>query len=268
MKKNMPAAIAAMSMVLLLGAASGAVNAASSFTKQKSQATAPVEQPIKTPLSIQQLIDKENAVKLQPGEIRVMYINHGQSNPDDMLNFNYMPYRYNTISEAAQKLRALTGETLEEPGNLPERYNFQEAVIDPVIPFFLSDDYKKLRDELKAEAVKSGQKVIAKKYKWTSGSATLTFTRRGERICLHSGPAVVLPPGVTYASLPGDKDEDLIINGREAVYTVFGPHHYDLKAELTWSRQDESQDYKLTVNNKSTLTKEQLEEIAASLINP
>ncbi|CQR53209.1 hypothetical protein [Paenibacillus riograndensis] len=268
MKMNVKTAIAAMSVVLLMGAADGAAGAASSSSQKRSKSTAPVVQIVKTDPSIQQLLDKEYAVKLQTGEIRVGYINHAKSNPDDTLDFSYMPYRFADISEAAQKQLALTGKTLEEPGDLPEGFVFQEALLEPYIPFFLGPDYKKLKNQLKAEAVASGKKVIFKKYKWTSGSAMLTYTKGAERIRFHYGPAAVLPEGATYAILPGDEPEDLIINGREAVYTKFGPHHGDFKAELTWSSGDGSKDYKITVNKNSSLAKEDLEAIAATLIAP
>ncbi|MEK3713037.1 hypothetical protein [Paenibacillus sp. FSL R7-0333] len=268
MRMNVKAVIAGMSLVLLMGTASGAAGAASSSAQKKSKGTVPVVQSVQTEPSIQQLIDKKNTVKLQSGEIRLTYINHAKVNPDETLDFRYMPYRFANISEAAKKLLALTGKSLEEPGSLPEGFVFQEAVLDPVIPFFLGADYKKLKDQLKAEAVASGKKVIFKKYKWTGGQVMLTYTKGAERIRLHSGPTVDLPAGVTYASLPGDKAEDLIINGREAVYTLFGPHHNDLKAELTWASEDGSQTYKLTVNHSSSLAKEELEAIAATLITP
>lgn len=267
MKKHITTAIAVTSAVLLIGTSVGTVEAAASNKKQKSQGTVPVyKQPVTIQPSIQQLMNQEYARKLQPGEIRVMYVNHKPSNPDDEVNFSYMPYRYASISETAQKMLSLTGRTLEEPGEFPEGFVFQGAVIDPYIPFYLGDEYNKLRDQLKQEAQSLGQKVIAKSYKWTGGTATLTYNRGAERIRFSSGPARVLPPGVTLASLPGDKDEELIINGREVTYTVFGPHHYDLKAELSWSSKDGSLDYKLDINKSSNLTKEELETTVAGVI--
>lgn len=69
---------------------------------------------------------------------------------------------------------------------------------------------------------------------------------------------------VTLAQLPGDQDESLTINGVEAIYTVFGPHHGDLKVQLVWSSADGSVDYTLTSTKNTAQTKAELEALVTS----
>lgn len=88
--------------------------------------------------------------------------------------------------------------------------------------------------------------MISQSLKWSNTETSITYLRNGERLNLRSAPAYTLPEGVTLAQLPGDQDESLTLNGVEAIYTVFGPHHGDLKVQLVWSSADGSVDYTLT----------------------
>ncbi|NUU63539.1 hypothetical protein [Paenibacillus agri] len=271
MKWNTKAMSVTLSLILLMGTAGGTAGAASAKKKvrettAKQTVPQPAKQPAKQEPSIQQLIDEERALKLNAGDVRISYVNNPQLNPTDAIDFQWMAYNFNTLNDAAQKLQNLVGEKLLAPGGIPEGFGFESAAIDPSIPFFLSEDYKKLRDQLKAEAIASGKKFLAKKYKWTGAETRLTYTRGGEIIRIHAGPKLILPAGATYVSMPGDQSQTLEIAGREVLYTTFGPKSSDFKEELRWLSEDGKQAYKITVNRKSTLTGEDLQTMAASLI--
>lgn len=106
--------------------------------------------------------------------------------------------------------------------------------------------------------------MISQSLKWSNTETSITYLRNGERVNLRSAPAYTLPEGVTLAQLPGDQDESLTINGVEAIYTVFGPHHGDLKVQLVWSSSDGSVDYTLTSTKNTAQTKAELEALVTS----
>jgi hypothetical protein len=260
------AAITALSLIVLMSAVSGTAGAVPAGSKNKSKATAPVEQNTPVSPTIEALIAKENAVPLKAGEIKILYVNDKKSNPDETLSISYMPYRFSSTNEAAQKLSSLSGKSLLIPASLPEDYKLQDVVLNPVLPMFFSTEYKALRDQIKAKAQAAGKKVISQSLKWSDTETSITYLRNGERAILKSAPAYTLPEGVTLAQLPGDQDENLTINGVESVYTVFGPHHGDLKVQLVWSSADGGTDYKLTSTKNTAQTKAELEAIVTSLI--
>ncbi|MNO52027.1 hypothetical protein D3C76_424360 [compost metagenome] len=259
------AAITALSLLVLMNTVSGTAGAVPAGSNNKSKATAPVEQ--KTPISptIEALMAKESAVPLKAGEVRALYVNDIKSNPYETMSISYMPLRFTSINEAVQKLSSLSGEALLVPSSLPEGYKLQDVALTPVIPKFFSTEYKTLRDQLKAKAQASGKKVISQNMKWSDTETSIAYLRNGERLNFKSAPAYTLPEGVTLAQLPGDQDENLTINGVEAVYTVFGPHHGDLKVQLVWSSADGSIDYTLTDTKNTAQTKTELEAIVSTL---
>lgn len=259
------AAITALSLIVLMSAVSGTAGAVPAGSKNKSKATAPVEQNTPVSPTIEALIAKENAVPLKAGEIKILYVNDKKSNPDETLSISYMPYRFSSTNEAAQKLSSLSGKSLLIPASLPEDYKLQDVVLNPVLPMFFSTEYKTLRDQVKAKAQAAGKKVISQSLKWSNTETSITYLRNGERLNLKSASAYTLPEGVTLAQLPGDQDENLTINGVESVYTVFGPHHGDLKVQLVWSSADGDTDYKLTSTKNTAQTKAELETIVTSL---
>ncbi|MEK5354570.1 MULTISPECIES: hypothetical protein [Paenibacillus] len=253
------AAITALSLLVLMSAVSGTADAVPAGSNNKSKATAPVEPNTPVSSTIEALIAQENTVPLQAGELKVLYVNDKKSNPYETLSISYMPYRFSSVNEAAQKFLSLSGKSLLIPTSLPEDYKLQDVVLNPVIPMFFSSEYKTLRDQLKAKAQAAGKKVISQSLKWSNTETSITYLRNGERVNLRSAPAYTLPEGVTLAQLPGDQDENLNINGVEAVYTVFGPHHGDLKVQLVWSSADGSVDYTLTSTKNTAQTKAELE---------
>lgn len=259
------AAITALSLFVLMSAVSGTAGAVPAGNNNKSKATAPVEQ--NTPVSppIEALIAKENTVPLKAGEVKILYVNDKKSNPLETLGISYMPYRFSSTNEAAQKLSSLSGKPLLVPTSLSEDYKLQDVVLNPVIPMFFSTEYKTLRDQIKAKAEAAGKKVISQSLKWSDTETSITYLRNGERLNLRAAPAYTLPEGVTLAQLPGDQDENLTIDGVEAVYSVFGPHHGELKVQLVWSSADGSIDYKLTSTKNTAQTKAELEAIVTSL---
>ncbi len=261
------AAVTMLSLTVLMGAMGGTVGAVPSGSNNKSKGTVPVEQK-STPVSptIEALIAKENAVPLKAGEIKALYVNDKKSNPSEDISIRYMSYRFTSLNEAAQKLSSLSGKSLLVPSSLPEDYKLQDVVLSPVTPFFLSTEYKALTNQLKAKAQAASKKVISQSLKWSDTETSITYLRDRERLTLKSAPAYTLPEGVTLAQLPGDQDENLTINGVEAIYTVFGPHHGDLKVQLVWSSVDGNTDYKLTYTDNTEQTKAELEAIVTSLI--
>lgn len=264
LKKSL--AITGLSLAVFMSAMSGTVGAVPAGSTNKSKGTVPVEQKTTTVSpSIQQLIDKENAITLKAGDIRTYYVNYAKANPDEMLSVRYMPYKFTSVNEAAQKLSSINGQTLVVPTGLPDGFSLQNITLNPVIPRFFSPEYKSLRDQFKAKAQASGKKVYAQSLKWSDTETWISYVRDGQRVNFISAPALTLPEGVTLASLPGDKDEILNINGVEAVYTVFGPHHGDLKVKLVWSSADGSMDYSLTSTKNTTETKAELEAVVAAM---
>ncbi|MEK5252786.1 hypothetical protein NST74_04920 [Paenibacillus sp. FSL F4-0125] len=259
------AAITGLSLLVLMSAVSGTAGAVPSGSNNKSKATAPIEQNTMVSPTIEALIAKENIVPLKAGEVKVLYVNDKKSNPDETLSIRYMPYRFSSTNEAAQKLSSLSGKSLLIPASLPEDYKLQDVVLNPVLPKFFSAEYKALRDQVKAKAQAAGKKVISQSFKWNDTETSITYLRNGERLNLKSAPAYTLPEGVTLAQLPSDQDENLTINGVEAVYTVFGPHHGDLKVQLVWSSADGSIDYTLTNTKNTAQTKAELEAIVTTL---
>ncbi|OMD39554.1 hypothetical protein [Paenibacillus odorifer] len=259
------AVITGLSLLVLMSAVSGTAGAVPAGSNNKSKATAPIEQNTPVSPTIEALIAKENIVPLKAGEVKVLYVNDKKSNPDETLSIRYMPYRFSSTNEAAQKLSSLSGKSLLIPVSLPEDYKLQDVVLNPVLPKFFSAEYKALRDQVKAKAQAAGKKVISQSFKWSDTETSITYLRNGERLNLKSAPAYTLPEGVTLAQLPGDQDENLTINGVEAVYTVFGPHHGDLKVQLVWSSADGSIDYTLTNTKNTAQTKAELETIVTSL---
>lgn len=97
------AAITALSLLVLMSAVSGTAGAVPAGSNNKSKATAPVEQNTPVSSTIEALIAKENTVPLQAGELKVLYVNDKKSNPHETLSISYMPYRFSSINEAAQK---------------------------------------------------------------------------------------------------------------------------------------------------------------------
>lgn len=259
------AAITVLSLLVLMSAVSGTAGAVPAGSNNKSKATAPVEQNTPVSPTIEALIAKEYAVPLQVGEVKALYVNDKKYNPSETLSISYMPYRFSSTNEAAQKLSSLSGKSLLIPASLPEDYKLQDVVLNPVLPKFFSTEYKTLRDQVKANAQAAGKKVISQSLKWSDTETSITYLRNGERLNLKSVPAYTLPEGVTLAQLPGDQDENLTINGVEAVYTLFGPHHGDLKVQLVWSSADGSIDYTLTNTKNTAQTKAELEAIVTSL---
>lgn len=263
LKKSL--AITGLSLAVLMSAMSGTVGAVPAGSTNKSKGTAPVVQKTTVSSSIQELIAKENAITLKAGDIRAYYVNDAKSNPYEDLNMMYMPYKFTSVNEAAKKLSSLNGQTLVVPTGLPDGFSLQNITFNPVIPKFFSAEYKSLRDQFKAKAQAAGKKVYSQSLKWSDTETWISYVRNGERVNFISAPALKLPEGVTLASLPGDKDEIVNINGVEAVYTVFGPHHGDLKVKLVWSSADGSMDYSLTSTKNTTETKAELEAIVAAL---
>ncbi|MEK4853659.1 hypothetical protein NST04_27710 [Paenibacillus sp. FSL H7-0756] len=66
--------------------------------------------------------------------------------------------------------------------------------------------------------------------------------------------------------LPGDKDEQVQVNGQEILFTSFGPHHDKLKSQLQWSSANGSREYTLTDTRNIVQSKTELLKIAGSLI--
>lgn len=136
------AAITALSLLVLMSAVSGTAGAVPAGSNNKSKATAPVEQNTPVSSTIEALIAKENTVPLQAGELKVLYVNDKKSNPYETLSISYMPYRFSSVNEAAQKFFSLSGKSLLIPTSLPEDYKLQDVVLNPVIPMFLAQSIR------------------------------------------------------------------------------------------------------------------------------
>lgn len=263
------AAAAALCLSMLLSAAAGTTGAAGTLPdklKNKSNgimATETAKPAAPSPLDA--LLAQANAVPLKAGEIRVVYVNDTKINTLDSLNISYVPFSYTNLSAAAQKLSSMGGGALMAPASLPKEYVLKEAIISPDIPFSYQDEYVQLRDKLKGKSQAAGKKVIAEMLPWSGYVTTLTYTRKGEVLSLRAEPASELPAGVTLALLPGDKDEQVQINGQEMMFTSFGPHHGKLKSQLQWTSPDGSTEYTLTDTRNTLQSKAELLKMAGSL---
>lgn len=272
LSKKKKAAAAALCLSILLSVAAVTAGAAGTLPdklKNKSNGIlwAETEQPDKpaAPSPLDALLAQANAVPLKAGEIRVVYVNDAKINTLDSLNISYVPFSYTTVSVAAQKLSSMGGGALMAPASLPKDYVLKEASISPDIPFSYEDEYIQLREKLKQQSTAAGKKVITKMLPWSGHVTTLTYTRKGEVLSLRAEPAGELPAGVTLASLPGDKDEQVQVNGQEMMFTSFGPHHNKLKSQLQWRSPEGSTEYTLTDTRNTVQSKAELLEMAGSL---
>lgn len=269
MIKLKKAAAAALCLSMLLSAAAGSAAAKGTLPdklKNKSNGILAVES-VKpaAPSPLDALLAKANAIPLKAGEVRAVYVNDAKINTLDSMNISYVPYSYTTVSAAAQKLSSMGGGALMAPASLPKDYVLKEAIISPDIPFSYQDEYMQLRDKLKGKSKAAGKKVISEMLPWSGHVTTLTYTRKGEALSLRAEPASELPAGVTLALLPGDKDEQVQVNGQEMMFTSFGPHHDKLKSQLQWRSADGSKEYSLTDTRNTVQSKAELLEMAGSL---
>lgn len=267
------AAAAAICMSMLLsaaGATAGAKGTLPDKLKNKSNGILweETEKPGKPAGSspIDALLAKANELPLNAGEIRAVYVNDAKINTLDSLDISYVPFSYTSVSKAAQKLTSMGGGVLMTPASLPKDYVLKEAIISPDIPFSYEEGYVQLREKLKQQSKAAGKKVITEMLPWSGHVTTLTYTRTGEVLSLRAEPASKLPAGVTLALLPGDKDEQVQVNGQEMVFTSLGPHHDKLKSRLQWSSADGSREYTLTDTRNTVQSKAELLKIAGSLI--
>ncbi|AIQ45298.1 hypothetical protein R70723_04845 [Paenibacillus sp. FSL R7-0273] len=263
------AAVAAVCLSMLLSAVAGTAGAAGTLPdklKNKSNGIMVTEtaKPAESS-SIDALLIKVYEIPLKAGEMRAVYVNDAKINKLDSLNISYMPFSYTSVSKAAQKLSAMGGGVLMAPSWLPKEYALKDATISPDIPLFYQDEYMKLRDEFKQKSTATGQKVVSEMLPWSGVETWLTYTRKGEELSLRAEPASGLPAGITLALLPGDKDEQVQVNGQEMMLTSFGPHHGKLKSQLQWSSADGSVEYTLTDTRNTVQSKAELLDIAGSL---
>ncbi|MEK3833642.1 hypothetical protein [Paenibacillus sp. FSL R7-0128] len=269
MNQHKKAAVAAICLSMLLSAAAGSVGAAGRLPdklKNKSNgimATETAKPAAPSPLDA--LLSKANEAPLNAGEIRAVYVNDVKINTLDSLDISYVPFSYMSVSKAAQKLTSMGGGVLMAPASLPKDYVLKEAIISPDIPFSYEEEYMQLREKLKGQSTAAGKKVITKMLAWSGHVTTLTYTRKGEVLNLRAELASKLPAGVTLAVLPGDKDEQVQVNGQEMMFTSFGPHHGNLKSQLQWSSADGSREYTLTDSRNTVQSKAELLKIAGSL---
>lgn len=272
MIQHKKAAVAAICLSMLLSAVAGSVGAAGRLPdKLKNKSNGILWEETENPgkpagLSpIDALLAKANELPLNAGEIRAVYVNDAKINTLDSLDISYVPLSYTSVSKAAQKLSSMGGGVLMAPASLPKNYVLKEAVISPDIPFSYEEEYVQLREKLKQQSTAAGKKVVSEMLPWSGHVTTLTYTRKGEVLSLRAEPASKLPAGVTLALLPGDKDEQVQVNGQEMMFTSFGPHHDKLKSQLQWSSTDGSREYTLTDTRNTVQSKAELLKIAGSL---
>ncbi|WP_405107695.1 hypothetical protein MHH28_27735 [Paenibacillus sp. FSL K6-1217] len=268
-KKAAAAAVCLSILLSMQGGTAGATETLPDKLKNKSNGILweETENPDKPsgPSLINELLAKANEPPLKTGEIRVVYVNDAKINTLDSLNISYVPFSYMSVSKAAQKLSAMGGGVFMAPALLPKDYVLKEAIISPDIPFSYEEEYMQLRDKLKQQSTAASKRVVSKMLPWSGHVTTLTYTRKGDVLSLRDEPASKLPTGITLALLPGDKDEQVRVNGQEMMFTSFGPHHGNLKSQLQWSSADGSREYTLTDTRNTVQSKAELLKIAGSL---
>ncbi|KKO51659.1 DUF4367 domain-containing protein [Paenibacillus sp. DMB20] len=249
--------IAATSILLVLGSASGfATEVGAAPQKQsKTQATSNksnLERQKKEAMDIFHPQDKK------PGYLTVLY-----DGTDNSLSFSYLGITSSDYNEYTKMLSKYKAPELQQPGGIPEGYVFKSGEIVPPYPLFLTKAYESMLKELKAEA--NGKKYYAKKLKWNeAGGAAVIFSKDSDVIRISSQKVQPLITEVTRVPSKAEKFENLSINGTDAIYSTNSNDLYSTK--LRWEDAEKQFQYEISIYKKSPLIKEDLVAIAESMI--
>ncbi|MDR0269241.1 hypothetical protein [Paenibacillus sp.] len=274
MFKTKIAIVSSLAAIMMLSGAASA-NAATPSVPQgqatKMLVSAGAKNDKKT-ASTKEQIDKLFA-GLHPGEMLAYYVPGEEKGPFSTMfaSKGYVFKDYNALAAKAEQMKAPSFKISEA---FPKNYKFKEGVIYMKTPDFMSELYKKLDMQLKAEAAKGGKEVYTMPVETggEGGSTSLRFVKGSVEISLttvYSRDKLPVVGGTPVQSTktpsfvgPNEKFESMDIGGMKCTYVT------DTKtmSRLHWTDANRKLDYQITILAKDAKT--DVLEFAKSIIAP
>ncbi|GLX68660.1 hypothetical protein [Paenibacillus glycanilyticus] len=216
--------------------------------------------------------------QLQPGQMIAYYIHDDKLNAYDKLN--PIKFESNTsyisYAEYLHKLKQVSAPQLEIPDDLPKGYLFKLGQISPRPPMRGDKDhsaYDKLQTELlsRAAAAKgSGDKLVMMPVEWTNTlGVNLNFSNGTSyiNVMAQNGPDHPEHGGkASFSQSPNVKSESIWIGDQEALFMKDDDREAANPHLLSWYDESSNIYYSIMDSQGSKLTKENIIQIARSII--
>ncbi|BFH68891.1 hypothetical protein J27TS7_22920 [Paenibacillus dendritiformis] len=262
-KKTVAAAMA--SMLLLSAVTTGTAGAATAVQSKSAKTEKKKEAAAAKPPKFKKLGDVHDWVykHKKPEELYVLY-----DATDGLLTYFMGTHEAKTYKEFTQKQSKYKGPAIPEPGALPEGYRFKRGEVSKVSPMLFGQEYKEIVEQLKAEAEKQGLTYYLKKMDWdTANHSFVGYSKGKNTIGIYAQYHEEMPKGMTRMKGKGTSEEKIEIDGIQALYVTYSDTKNGGDDRLEWLSADGKVDFKIMVTKGSGIGKEQLIEIAKSLIS-
>lgn len=210
--------------------------------------------------------------ELKPGELAAYYIHDeyiNTTNGYDTVNpikYEYRPLDYTTYESFEAELKRTHAPQLALPERLPDGWSFSYGQLSPRGLFRVGDEkiqYDSLKQRLTDLAIQEqdGETLFIEKLKWTHAtSATLYLTDGTNKHALSLqatyGSNISLPHQANGTS------EKIMLNHLEAIYQ----RSESGEMRIAWYDSKQGIAYNLSLNEHGALSKKQLQQMAASMV--
>ncbi|MFL1673047.1 DUF4367 domain-containing protein [Paenibacillus dendritiformis] len=263
-KKTVAAAMA--SMLLLSAMTTGTAGAATAAQQSKSAKTDKKETAAAKPPKFKKRGDVDDWVykHKKPEELYVLY-----DATDGLLTYFMGAHKAKTYKEFTQKQSKYKGPAIPEPGALPDGYRFKQGMVMKGLPQIFGKEYNETAEQMKVEAKKEGLTYYVKKMDWDSANAAYVSYGKGENgITISAVYHEEMPEGfITRLKERGTSEEKIEIDGIQALYVTYLDKKKGNGDRLEWLSGDGKVDFKIMATKGSGIGKEQLIEIAKSIIS-
>ncbi|WP_151733231.1 DUF4367 domain-containing protein [Paenibacillus tengchongensis] len=215
---------------------------------------------------------------LRPGEYGAYYVKDDIINQYDQENpvkFAYQEAKFTDISGLQTEIKRTGAPVLTIPAALPDGFHYDYGFVGPdkdYSGYLKNAEYRALAEELiqQAETDSAGKRVFIRKVEWTHALSTVSKYTNGDDSITIS--AVRQSPDTTLTTVvqnEQDTGEKLNINGSEVFYIRSGEGSEAASKKtnhLGWQDEANNLFYQIIDNPGSSLTQEDLVEIAASFL--
>ncbi|ANA82437.1 hypothetical protein C7121_23230 [Paenibacillus glucanolyticus] len=235
-----------------------------------------IDPPASLPVKLSGLLEEYRVrvmSKLQQGELAAYYIKDdyiNEGNGYDTLNpvkFEYRPTDYHSY-EAFQKEQARTSAPpIKKPDNLPDGVKFAYGQVFPLGPQLYGEEraqYDALKQRLmhQAQSSTSQEKLFVEKLAWSKASNSVVYLSDGK-----SSTAITITAGygkkASFTKFPDTSPEKVQLKHMEGIYL-----QHEANGDLvSWYDPNRSIVYAIMVNVKGLVNKDELLQMAESLID-
>ncbi|MFL1673043.1 hypothetical protein [Paenibacillus dendritiformis] len=185
---------------------------------------------------------------------------------DDLVRFHDGMLPMKTYKEFAKKQAEYNGPAIPEPGALPEGYRFKFGTVYSQHPSLFGKEYKQLKQQMKEEAKKKGERYYIKKLDWdASDRSILTYEKKKHYLSIIAGYNEELSEGFAPEPQQGAKKEEVDIGGTKATYVT----HADKKQgadRLEWLSSDGTVKFRIVSFGSGSVSKEEMIAVAETII--